>query len=94
MYQRPWNLNIECPIECPCDPLPKQGVHFQARNWHSLTLTASLEFNQKGWSIGDSNPGRPLPARHGQERFPRVERLILRLIRGPLCAISVRDLSG
>jgi hypothetical protein len=55
--QCPWNLAIECPIEYPCDPLPWQGVTFQVKNWHSLTLTANLEFNPKGWSIGDSNPG-------------------------------------
>src|SRR5258708_16452313 len=53
IHQCPWNLNIEC----PCDRLPRQGVTFQARSWHSLTLTANFEFNQKGWSIGDSNPG-------------------------------------
>src|SRR5207249_985186 len=45
-------------VECPCEPLSRQGVTFQARSWHSLTLTANSEFNQRGgWSIGDSNPG-------------------------------------
>ena len=69
MYQRPWILNIECPIEYPCDPLPRQGVHFQVGNWHSLTLTANLEFNEKGWSIGDSNPGHPCLPGTGGGRF-------------------------
>jgi hypothetical protein len=80
IHQYSWNVNIECLIEYPCDPLPRQGVNFRARNWHSLTLTANVEFNQKGWSIGDSNPG-PLPARHGQRPFLVLIRLISRVIR-------------
>jgi hypothetical protein len=44
--QCPWNLAIECPIEYPRDPLPKQGVRFEARDWHSLTLTANFEFKE------------------------------------------------
>jgi hypothetical protein len=47
----------ECLIEYPCDPLPRQGVNSQARNWRSPTLIANFEFAKKGWSIGDSNPG-------------------------------------
>jgi hypothetical protein len=80
IHQCPWNLTIECPIEYPCDPLPEQGVNFRVRSWHSLTLPANFEFNQKGWSIGDSNPGPPLPARHGQGPIFLVIRLISRLI--------------
>jgi hypothetical protein len=26
IHQCPWNLNIERPIECPCDPLPDRQV--------------------------------------------------------------------
>jgi hypothetical protein len=48
---------IECLIEYPHDPLPGQGINFEARSWHSLALTASFEFSELGWSIGDSNPG-------------------------------------
>jgi hypothetical protein len=68
IHQCPWSVNIECPIECPYDHLPRQGVNFRARNWHSLTLTANFEFNQKGWSIGDSNPG-PLACQQSGPRF-------------------------
>jgi hypothetical protein len=52
-------LQHECLIEYSCDPLPGQGINFQAKSWHSLRLTANLEFNEKGWSIGDSNLGHP-----------------------------------
>ena len=59
---------IECLIEYPYDPLPRQGVNSEARNWHSLALTANFEFSKPGWSIGDSNPG-PLAY---QASVPRV----------------------
>ena len=47
---------IECLIEYPHDPLPGQGINSGTQNWHSLALTASFEFSELGWSIGDSNP--------------------------------------
>jgi hypothetical protein len=48
---------IECLIEYPHDPLPRQGINSETRNWHSSAPTASFEFSELGWSIGDSNPG-------------------------------------